>query len=38
VGCTGGRHRSVALVEELKTFMDRLGFDATVAHRDLDRE
>ena len=38
VGCTGGRHRSVALVEELKTFMDGLGIDATVAHRDLDRE
>jgi UPF0042 nucleotide-binding protein len=38
VGCTGGRHRSVALVEELKTFMDRIGIDATVAHRDLDRE
>ena len=38
VGCTGGRHRSVALVEELKTFMDGLGFDVTVAHRDLDRE
>jgi RNase adapter protein RapZ len=38
VGCTGGRHRSVALVEELKVFMERLGFDATVAHRDMDRE
>ena len=38
VGCTGGRHRSVALVEELKGFMERLGFDATVAHRDMDRE
>jgi len=38
VGCTGGRHRSVALVEELKMFMDRLGIDASVAHRDLDRE
>jgi UPF0042 nucleotide-binding protein len=38
VGCTGGRHRSVALVEELKAFMDRLGLDVTVAHRDLDRE
>src|ERR687897_2394743 len=31
LGCTGGRHRSVALVEELKVFMERLGFDATVA-------
>ena len=38
LGCTGGRHRSVALVEELKGFMERLGFDATVAHRDMDRE
>ena len=38
LGCTGGRHRSVALVEELKGFVERLGFDATVAHRDMDRE
>jgi len=38
VGCTGGRHRSVALVEELKRFLDRLGLAASVAHRDLDRE
>jgi RNase adapter protein RapZ len=38
IGCTGGRHRSVALVEELKTFTDRLGLDATVVHRDMDRE
>src|SRR5207302_10635428 len=30
IGCTGGRHRSVALVEELKTFMDRLGLHGTV--------
>lgn len=35
VGCTGGRHRSVALVEELR---DRLGedWDVLVKHRDLD--
>jgi RNase adapter protein RapZ len=38
VGCTGGRHRSVALVEELKGFMDRLGLAASVVHRDMDRE
>jgi UPF0042 nucleotide-binding protein len=38
VGCTGGRHRSVALVEEVKGFLDRLGLAATVVHRDLDRE
>jgi RNase adapter protein RapZ len=36
VGCTGGRHRSVAVVEELKR---RLGdeWDILVRHRDVDR-
>jgi RNase adapter protein RapZ len=38
VGCTGGRHRSVALVEELRGFLDRLGLAASVIHRDMDRE
>ncbi len=38
VGCTGGRHRSVALIEELKAFVGRLGLDTTVVHRDMDRE
>ena len=38
IGCTGGRHRSVALVEELRGFLDRLGLAASVVHRDLDRE
>jgi UPF0042 nucleotide-binding protein len=36
VGCTGGRHRSVAVVEELRR---RLGgeWDMIVRHRDVDR-
>jgi UPF0042 nucleotide-binding protein len=38
IGCTGGRHRSVALVEELKGFLDGLGLAATVIHRDMERE
>ncbi len=38
VGCTGGRHRSVAFVEELRAFMELQGFAPTVVHRDLDRE
>jgi RNase adapter protein RapZ len=35
IGCTGGRHRSVALVEELR---DRIrgDWDVLVKHRDLD--
>jgi RNase adapter protein RapZ len=38
IGCTGGRHRSVAIVEALKPFIDSKGFVSTVVHRDLDRE
>jgi RNase adapter protein RapZ len=36
VGCTGGRHRSVTIVEELRR---RLGgeFDILVRHRDVER-
>ncbi len=38
IGCTGGRHRSVTFVEELKRFFDDLGYAPSVVHRDLDRE
>ncbi len=38
VGCTGGRHRSVALVEELREFVAGQGLPATVTHRDCDRD
>jgi RNase adapter protein RapZ len=38
IGCTGGRHRSVALVEALKPFLEEHGLPPTVVHRDIDRE
>ena len=38
LGCTGGRHRSVALVESLRAFVEELGFAPLVHHRDVDRE
>jgi UPF0042 nucleotide-binding protein len=38
VGCTGGRHRSVAMVEELGRKVRSLGVDTSVMHRDLGRE
>ena len=38
VGCTGGRHRSVAMAGELGALLDDLGFPARVVHRDVDRE
>jgi UPF0042 nucleotide-binding protein len=37
VGCTGGRHRSVVIAEELATAFDRLGFATRVQHRDVGR-
>jgi UPF0042 nucleotide-binding protein len=37
VGCTGGRHRSVALVEELREAVAAHGIPVNVTHRDVDR-
>jgi UPF0042 nucleotide-binding protein len=37
MGCTGGRHRSVVLAEELGRRLDAQGLPATVFHRDVDR-
>jgi UPF0042 nucleotide-binding protein len=39
VGCTGGKHRSVAIVERLATLVaDQPGVAVNVKHRDLGRE
>lgn len=38
IGCTGGRHRSVTLVESLAGFLEELRVTPIVRHRDLDRE
>lgn len=37
VGCTGGRHRSVAVARELGDFVTRKGYPTTISHRDLGR-
>jgi UPF0042 nucleotide-binding protein len=37
MGCTGGRHRSVVLAEELSRRLDSHGLPTTVFHRDVDR-
>jgi UPF0042 nucleotide-binding protein len=34
-GCTGGRHRSVAIAEEVASQLRRRGFTPTVIHRDM---
>lgn len=38
VGCTGGRHRSVAMAEEIARRMKEQGYVVTVSHRDMDRK
>ena len=38
VGCTGGKHRSVAMAEEIARRLSESGVGTTVVHRDLGRE
>jgi UPF0042 nucleotide-binding protein len=38
VGCTGGKHRSVVMAQELADRLAEMGVRATVVHRDLGRE
>jgi len=38
VGCTGGKHRSVAMAENLAARLVHAGLEVNVVHRDLGRE
>ncbi len=38
IGCTGGRHRSVALVQHLAARYAAQGIDASASHRDIGRQ
>ncbi|HEX2068717.1 MAG TPA: RNase adapter RapZ [Actinomycetota bacterium] len=38
VGCTGGKHRSAVVAEDLGDFFRKRGYPVSVEHRDLDRE
>ena len=37
IGCTGGRHRSVAIVEQLGGWLRAHGFSPRISHRDLSK-
>jgi len=37
VGCTGGRHRSVVIADELGKLLAKRGYEPTVQHRDVSR-
>jgi RNase adapter protein RapZ len=38
VGCTGGKHRSVSIAEELSRRLNAMDVRTTVVHRDIGRE
>jgi UPF0042 nucleotide-binding protein len=38
IGCTGGRHRSVTIGEELNKFIKKLGYKPIMIHRDIEKE
>ena len=38
IGCTGGKHRSVAMTEEIARRLGAEGYDVRATHRDLGRE
>jgi RNase adapter protein RapZ len=37
IGCTGGRHRSVAVASRLREAFAGLGYEVTLVHRDLQK-
>lgn len=38
LGCTGGRHRSITIGEELGKYIKKLGYSVIITHRDIDKE
>jgi RNase adapter protein RapZ len=38
IGCTGGKHRSVSIVNELEGHLRMMDYNVTVTHRDVDKE
>lgn len=37
IGCTGGRHRSVAMAEHLNRFLMKHSFSVDFSHRDIEK-
>ncbi len=37
IGCTGGRHRSVSIIEHLYRFLQKQNYSPSIRHRDIDK-
>lgn len=37
VGCTGGKHRSVAIIEKLVDYIKKIGYRTSIVHRDISK-
>ena len=37
VGCTGGKHRSITFARKIGEFCEKLGYEPSVQHRDVNR-
>jgi UPF0042 nucleotide-binding protein len=37
IGCTGGKHRSTALAEEIAAYLEKQGFHVVTSHRDIQK-
>jgi UPF0042 nucleotide-binding protein len=37
IGCTGGKHRSVVIVEELQSFFETKNIQLKITHRDMEK-
>lgn len=38
IGCTGGKHRSVAITNEIYKHLKNLGYCASISHRDIQKK
>lgn len=38
IGCTGGRHRSVSIIEALRAHLEKDGYSPKIIHRDIEKQ
>jgi UPF0042 nucleotide-binding protein len=38
IGCTGGKHRSVAMAQKVYEYLEEKGYTISITHRDMQRK